>query len=231
MSLLVGFKAGFQLKYLFRKSWISSCRLLAGLHCHTTWCWLCCNSLNPDKPTFFAPQWNILQIKASGGDLSCHLTPRLKILLSQGDSISIPDCQYWAGDSVSLSLCLTSKCDQYLSSKIFRKNTPGDESVNQNPNKALSGSDPYREWGVRLGGGGGGGGSTLIYVIWLWLQMRCAFKQTQTQIRRAFSNVSKKCSNSFTLVIEIGTSIFESWVKLKMILSRYQGPEKYSLMW
>ena len=105
---------------------------------------------------------------------------------------------------LSRGLCLTSKCDQYLSSKIFRKNTPGDESVNQNPNKALSGSDPYREWGVRLGGGGEGGGSTLIYVIWLWLQMRCAFKQTQTQIRRAFSDASKKCSNSFTLVIEIG---------------------------
>ena len=33
MSLLVGFKAGFQLKYLFRKSWISSpsCCLLPGL--------------------------------------------------------------------------------------------------------------------------------------------------------------------------------------------------------
>ena len=36
-----------------------------------------------------------------------------------------------------------SNCDQYLSTKIFRKNTPGDESVNQNLNKALSGSDPY----------------------------------------------------------------------------------------
>ena len=95
-----------------------------------------------DKPNFFfAPQRDILQIKTSGGDLSCHLTPRLHILLSQGLNL------YSRLSILCQTGRLSSKCDQYLGSlsKIFCKNTPGDESVNQNPNKALSGSDPYQE--------------------------------------------------------------------------------------
>ena len=180
MSLLVGFKAGFQLKYLFRKSWISSCRLLAGLSHHV----VPGSGATPftDKPSFFAPQWNIFQIKASGGRFELSPYTRAKNLV-----ITERHNLYSRLSILSRELCLTSKCDQYLSSKIFCKNTPGDESVNQNPNKALSGSDPYHGWGLSLGGlgGGEGRGSTLIYVIWLWLQMRCAFKQTQTQIRWA----------------------------------------------
>lgn len=180
MSLLVGFKAGFQLKYLFRKSWISSCRLLAGLSHHV----VPGSAATPftDKPSFFAPQWNIFQIKASGGEIwvVSPYTKAKNLVITERETQSL----FQIVNIEQRELCLTSKCDQYLSSKIFCKNTPGDESVNQNPNKALSGSDPYHGWGVSLGGGEGGG-STLIYVIWLWLQMRCAFKQTQTQIRWA----------------------------------------------